>query len=117
MKGKSIQSKSLNRVLGNIESINVQPYELFIKEEQKKLREYWLVCFTIFSPSRKKQNGKSLNSFLKDYLCLYRIHLANKALPAAYANWRDLHSQRQQMRESLEQELNEKLKMTTEVCD
>ncbi|XP_024017809.1 uncharacterized protein LOC21390955 [Morus notabilis] len=86
MKGKSIQSKSLNRVLGNIESINVQPYELFIKEEQKKLREYW-------------------------------IHLANKALPAAYANWRDLHSQRQQMRESLEQELNEKLKMTTEVKD
>lgn len=48
MKGKSIQSKSLNRVLGNIDSINVQPYEVFIKEEQKKLREHWLVCFTIY---------------------------------------------------------------------
>lgn len=42
--GKSIQSKSLNRVLGNLNSFNVQPYEVFIEEEQKKLREHWLVC-------------------------------------------------------------------------
>ncbi|KAF4397560.1 hypothetical protein G4B88_027300 [Cannabis sativa] len=81
--GKSIQSRSLNRVLGNLNSFNVQPYEVFIQEEQKKLREYW-------------------------------IQLATKALPAAFANWKDLHTQRSQMRMSLEQELNEKFKMVTE---
>ncbi|XP_062105316.1 uncharacterized protein LOC133816970 [Humulus lupulus] len=81
--GKSIQSRSLNRVLGNLNSFNVQPYEVFIQEEQKKLREYWM-------------------------------QLATKALPAAFANWRDLHSQRSQMRMSLEQEINEKFKMLTQ---
>lgn len=86
MKGKSIQSKSLNRVLGNIDSINVQPYEVFIEEEQKKLCEHW-------------------------------IQLANNALPAACAYWRNLHAQRLQMRESLEQELNERFKMTTQAQD
>ncbi|KAI4350427.1 hypothetical protein L6164_004884 [Bauhinia variegata] len=40
--GKSIQSRSLNRVLGNLDNIHVQPYEVFIKEEQKKLHEHWL---------------------------------------------------------------------------
>ncbi|XP_015893913.3 uncharacterized protein LOC107427998 isoform X2 [Ziziphus jujuba] len=40
--GKSIQSRSLNRVLGNIDDINVQPYEVFVAEEQKKLHEHWL---------------------------------------------------------------------------
>lgn len=41
--GKSIQSRSLNRVLGNLEKIHVQPYNTFVKEEQKKLQEHWLV--------------------------------------------------------------------------
>ncbi|OIW06491.1 hypothetical protein TanjilG_05262 [Lupinus angustifolius] len=40
--GKSIQSRSLNRVLGNLDNIHVQPYEVFLKEEQKKLHEHWL---------------------------------------------------------------------------
>ncbi|XP_058778967.1 uncharacterized protein LOC131652980 [Vicia villosa] len=40
--GKSIQSKSLNHVLGNLDEIHVQPYEVFVKEEQKKLHEHWL---------------------------------------------------------------------------
>ncbi|CAL0299264.1 unnamed protein product [Lupinus luteus] len=40
--GKSIQSWSLNRVLGNLDNIHVQPYEVFVKDEQKKLREHWL---------------------------------------------------------------------------
>ncbi|XP_027359523.1 uncharacterized protein LOC113868150 isoform X2 [Abrus precatorius] len=40
--GKSIQSRSLNRVLGNLDKIHVQPYEIFVKEEQKKLQEHWL---------------------------------------------------------------------------
>ncbi|KAG4401800.1 hypothetical protein AAZX31_02G063100 [Glycine max] len=41
--GKSIQSRSLNRVLGNLEKIHVQPYNTFVKEEQKKLQEHWLL--------------------------------------------------------------------------
>ncbi|KAE9619776.1 putative nuclear factor related to kappa-B-binding protein [Lupinus albus] len=40
--GKNIQSWSLNRVLGNIDNIHVQPYEVFVKDEQKKLCEHWL---------------------------------------------------------------------------
>ncbi|KAI9107003.1 hypothetical protein K1719_022531 [Acacia pycnantha] len=40
--GKSIQSRSLNRVLGNLDNIHLQSYEVFIKEEQKKLHEHWL---------------------------------------------------------------------------
>ncbi|KAG8656046.1 uncharacterized protein LOC110613386 [Manihot esculenta] len=40
--GKSIQSKSLNRVLGNLDTLHVQPYEEFVKEERKKLHEHWL---------------------------------------------------------------------------
>lgn len=40
--GKSIQSKSLNHVLGNLIDIHVQPYKVFVKEEQKKLHEHWL---------------------------------------------------------------------------
>ncbi|KAJ8752297.1 hypothetical protein K2173_003933 [Erythroxylum novogranatense] len=40
--GKSIQSKSLNRVLGDLDRLHVQPYEEFVKEEAKKLQEYWL---------------------------------------------------------------------------
>ncbi|KDP41864.1 hypothetical protein JCGZ_26882 [Jatropha curcas] len=39
--GKSIQSKSLNRVLGNLDTLHVQPYEEFVKEEQKKLQKHW----------------------------------------------------------------------------
>lgn len=41
--GKSIQSKSLNRVLGNLDMLHVQPYEEFVKEERKKLHEHWFV--------------------------------------------------------------------------
>lgn len=39
--GRSIQFRSLNRVLGN--DFNVQPYQVFVEEEQKKLHEHWLV--------------------------------------------------------------------------
>ncbi|XP_061367766.1 uncharacterized protein LOC133310797 [Gastrolobium bilobum] len=37
-----IQSRTLNHVLGDLDNIHVQPYEVFIKEEQKKLHEHWL---------------------------------------------------------------------------
>ncbi|XP_022739582.1 uncharacterized protein LOC111291810 isoform X2 [Durio zibethinus] len=40
--GRSIQSRSLIRVLGDINSLHVQPYEVFMEEEQRKLREHWL---------------------------------------------------------------------------
>lgn len=45
--GKSIQSKSLNQVLGNLDGLHVQPYEVFEEEEKKKLHKHWLVCFEI----------------------------------------------------------------------
>ncbi|OMO99304.1 hypothetical protein COLO4_13380 [Corchorus olitorius] len=40
--GRNIQSRCLNRVLGDIDSLHVQPYEVFMEEEQRKLREHWL---------------------------------------------------------------------------
>lgn len=40
--GKSIPSRSLNRVLGDLDRFHVQPYEVFEEEEQKKLHEHWL---------------------------------------------------------------------------
>ncbi|XP_058102846.1 uncharacterized protein LOC131246597 isoform X2 [Magnolia sinica] len=39
---EGIQSKSLNRVLGDIKSFDVQPYKAFEEEEWKKLHEHWL---------------------------------------------------------------------------
>ncbi|XP_039011833.1 uncharacterized protein LOC120140901 isoform X2 [Hibiscus syriacus] len=40
--GRSIESKSIIRVLGDIYTLHVQPYEVFIEEEQRKLHERWL---------------------------------------------------------------------------
>ncbi|CAN7005483.1 unnamed protein product [Brassica rapa subsp. trilocularis] len=40
--GKSIQLRALNRILGNIDNLDVQPYGLFVEEEQKKLNTHWL---------------------------------------------------------------------------
>lgn len=40
--GDGIQSKSLNRVLGDIKSFPIQPYETFEEEEKKNLHEHWL---------------------------------------------------------------------------
>ncbi|KAM7509328.1 hypothetical protein LguiA_019781 [Lonicera macranthoides] len=40
--GNSIQSRSLNHVLGNLDTFQVQPYEVFEEEERLKLREHWL---------------------------------------------------------------------------
>ncbi|XP_058737644.1 uncharacterized protein LOC131609849 isoform X2 [Vicia villosa] len=39
---KSIPASSLNCVLGDLDNFNAQPYNLFIKEEQKNLHEHWL---------------------------------------------------------------------------
>ncbi|XP_008776822.1 uncharacterized protein LOC103696875 isoform X1 [Phoenix dactylifera] len=40
--GDGIQSKSLNRVLGDIKSFHVQPFETYEEEEKKRLHEHWL---------------------------------------------------------------------------
>ncbi|XP_022750426.1 uncharacterized protein LOC111299478 [Durio zibethinus] len=40
--GTIIQSRSLNHVLGDIDSLHVQPYEVFIEEELRKLHKHWL---------------------------------------------------------------------------
>ncbi|EOA19908.1 hypothetical protein CARUB_v10000158mg [Capsella rubella] len=40
--GKSIQSRALNRILGSINNLDVQPYGVFVEEEQKKLKAHWL---------------------------------------------------------------------------
>ncbi|KAK8711021.1 hypothetical protein V6N13_146326 [Hibiscus sabdariffa] len=40
--GRSIQSKSITRVLGDITTLHVQPYKVFIEEEQRKLHDHWL---------------------------------------------------------------------------
>ncbi|XP_054815219.1 uncharacterized protein LOC129315501 [Prosopis cineraria] len=63
--GKSIESRSLNRVLGNLDNIHVQSYEVFIKEEQKKLHEHWLqlvnkdlpVAYTNWTQRHKQRNA------------------------------------------------------------
>ena len=41
--GKSIQSRALNRILGNVNDLDVQPYGVFVEEEQKKLNAHWSV--------------------------------------------------------------------------
>ncbi|XP_010456524.1 PREDICTED: uncharacterized protein LOC104737981 [Camelina sativa] len=40
--GKSIQSRALNRILGSINNLDVQPYGVFVEEEEKKLNAHWL---------------------------------------------------------------------------
>ena len=46
--GKSIQSRSMNSVLGNLDTLHVQPYEVFVEEERKKLHDHWLVCHEVY---------------------------------------------------------------------
>ncbi|CAH9088964.1 unnamed protein product [Cuscuta epithymum] len=38
----SIQSRSLNNVLGNIKNLHVKPFEAYEEEERQKLHEHWL---------------------------------------------------------------------------
>ncbi|KAI6677394.1 hypothetical protein NL676_038190 [Syzygium grande] len=40
--GTTIHSKSLRPLLGNLDDFNVQPYEVFVEEERKKLHEHWV---------------------------------------------------------------------------
>ncbi|KAA8530052.1 hypothetical protein F0562_004761 [Nyssa sinensis] len=59
----SIQSRSLNRVLGNLDTFHVQPFEVFEEEERKKVHEHWLklanrVLPAAFSNWRRRQLQK-----------------------------------------------------------
>ncbi|XP_027923849.1 uncharacterized protein LOC114181564 isoform X3 [Vigna unguiculata] len=71
--GKSIQSRSLNRVLGNLEKIDVQPYNIFVKEEKKKLQEHWLLLVNKDLPQayvnwkeRQRQRDAVINSLVAE---------------------------------------------------
>uniref|UniRef100_A0A6N2MD37 DEUBAD domain-containing protein n=1 Tax=Salix viminalis TaxID=40686 RepID=A0A6N2MD37_SALVM len=76
--GKSIRSKSLNCVLGDLDTLHVQPYEEFVKEEQKKLQEYWMqlankdlpVAYAIWRERQfqRQEISKSLEDELKGQL-------------------------------------------------
>ncbi|KAK9272531.1 hypothetical protein L1049_002904 [Liquidambar formosana] len=94
--GKSILSRSLNRVLGDLDSFHVQPYEVFEEEERKKLHEH---CD--FVPLKL--------SFI--YIgCKWQIEIFLQQ----FANWRKRQSERWKMTKSLEQEIEEKLKSVME---
>ncbi|GAV82808.1 hypothetical protein CFOL_v3_26259, partial [Cephalotus follicularis] len=71
--GKSIQSGSLNRVLGSLDGLNVQPYEVFVQEERKKLHEHWLQLANEHLPaahanwrSRQLQRWEMIKSLEQD---------------------------------------------------
>ncbi|KAI4348389.1 hypothetical protein L6164_009118 [Bauhinia variegata] len=83
--GKSIQSRSLNRVLGNLDNIHVQPYEVFIKEEQKKLHEHWLQVVNKDLPAayvnwseRQTQRQALLNSLVVEIKDKWKTQLEDK---------------------------------------
>ncbi|XP_023550358.1 uncharacterized protein LOC111808530 isoform X2 [Cucurbita pepo subsp. pepo] len=44
------QSGSLDQVLGDMEAFNVQPYEVFVEEERKKLHEHWVQLSKVHLP-------------------------------------------------------------------
>lgn len=75
----STQLRSLNSVLGNLETLHVQPFEIFEEEERQKLHFHWL-------------------------------QLANRDISAGLANWTKRKVEEWQLRQSLGQELEEKLK-------
>lgn len=70
------QSGSLDQVLGDIQAFNVQPYQVFVEEEQKKLHEHWLQLSKVHLPVayanwreihlQRRQITKALEQDLKD---------------------------------------------------
>lgn len=105
----SIQPRSLSNVLGDMENLHVQPFEFYEEEERQKLHDHWLVLWS--------------KTFLLVYqcfpyqfiVCLYRLHLANRDVPAGFANWIQRRSQGLQVRKSLGQEMEQKLKVQIKV--
>ncbi|XP_073296007.1 uncharacterized protein [Primulina huaijiensis] len=77
--GISIQRRSLNNVLGTIDTLNVQPFEKFEEEEEKKLRDHWL-------------------------------KLVTSDIPDGFIYWRKSVLSRQQLIQSLGEEMGKKVK-------
>ncbi|CAH2072805.1 unnamed protein product [Thlaspi arvense] len=92
--GKSIQSRALNRILGDINNLDVQPYGVFVEEEQKKLNAHWSVFLV-----------KQAASFIRPLNMLQLV----KDLPAAFAIWKKLQLQKRDIIKSLERDLKDKL--------
>lgn len=75
-----IKSKCLNHILGDIESLQVQPYEVYEEEENKKLHEHWLhvsnkdVPFAFKQRTERRLKRKhwrrSLEQELQEYISL-----------------------------------------------
>ncbi|XP_022992708.1 uncharacterized protein LOC111488971 [Cucurbita maxima] len=70
------QSGSLDQVLGDIQAFNVQPYQVFVEEEQQKLHEHWLQLSKVHLPVaysnwrkihlQRRELTKALEQDLKD---------------------------------------------------
>lgn len=106
----SIQSRSLNHVLGDLGTYYIQPYRVFEEEEQKKLHVHWLgfcqsvsLLITLFS---RKLDG---------FRCLYRSKLANVDIAAAHTNLRSRQIKKQQVIHALGREMVAKLNYLKEV--
>ncbi|XP_073042281.1 uncharacterized protein [Primulina eburnea] len=84
--GISIQPRSLNNVLGTIDALNVQPFEKFEEEEEKKLHDYWL-------------------------------KLVKLDIPDGFVYWRKSRSSRQQLIQSLGEEMGKKVKPEEVILD
>lgn len=114
--GKSIQLKALNRILGNISDLDVQPYGLFVEEEQKKLNAHWSVCLLV---EQTASFIRLLGLFIFLFFCKTsvvscRLQLV-KDLPAAYAIWKKLQSEKRDVLNSVGRELKDKLNPLMEV--
>lgn len=74
--GDGIQSKSLDRVIGDISDFSIHPYEGFGEEEKKRLHKHWLLVVRKDIPAafqerrgkalRKEEWGKCLEQELAD---------------------------------------------------
>ncbi|XP_022990684.1 uncharacterized protein LOC111487498 isoform X3 [Cucurbita maxima] len=70
------QSGSLDQVLGDMKAFNVQPYEVFVEEERKKLHEHWVQLSKVHLPVayanwretrlQRRKVTKALEKDLKD---------------------------------------------------
>ncbi|KAK1272027.1 hypothetical protein QJS04_geneDACA020995 [Acorus gramineus] len=58
--GDGIQPKSFKRVLGDIRSFDIKPYEALLEEERKTLHEHWLRVATKDMPVAFESHGKTL---------------------------------------------------------
>ncbi|GMH06890.1 hypothetical protein Nepgr_008730 [Nepenthes gracilis] len=61
--GNSIQTRALNRVLGNLDNFHVKPYEMFEREEENRILEHWSNLANkdlpvAFANWRKRQLGR-----------------------------------------------------------